>query len=177
MSEARPRPLTTEEVAYLLRATGEAITAALVGVGADIGAWHPGDGEWCVKECLGHLLEAELRGFAGRIRLILEEPGVKIKGWDQVRIQRERNDDARSLDDLVQAFAEMREDSAKLVEGLMNTDLDKSCEHDFAGTLRIEDLLHEWVYHDANHHRQIQANVQAFVWPSMGNGQRFNEPH
>ena len=177
MSAAQPRPLTTEEVAYLLRATGEAITAALVGVGADVGAWHPGDGEWCVKECLGHLLEAELRGFAGRIRLILEEPGVKIKGWDQVRIQRERNDDARSLDDLVQAFAEMREDSAKLVEGLMNTDLDKSCEHDFAGTLRIEDLLHEWVYHDANHYRQIQANIQAYVWPSMGNSQRFNEPH
>jgi hypothetical protein len=25
--------------------------------------------------------------------------------------------------------------------------------------------------------RQIQANIHAYVWPSMGNSQRFNEPH
>ena len=174
---AEPRPLTTEEVAHLLRATGEAITAELVGVGADIAGWHPAAGEWCVKECLGHLMEAERRGFAGRIRQILEEPGLKIKGWDQVQVQKDRNDDARSLDELVESFAEMRADSINLVEGLMNTDLDKSCEHDFAGTLRIEDLLHEWVHHDRNHYRQIQANIQAYVWPSMGNSQRFSEPH
>ena len=177
MSETPPRPLTTEEVARLLSATGDAISVALAGVGADVAAWHPAPGEWSVKECLGHMLEAEGRGFAGRIRQILERPGLRIKDWDQLQVQRDRNDDARPLDELLGAFAEIRAESVVLVEGLMNTDLDKSCEHDFAGTLRISDLLHEWVHHDANHHRQIEANLQAYVWPSMGNSQRFSQSH
>jgi hypothetical protein len=44
------------------------------------------------------------------------------------------------------------------------------------GHLRIGDLLHEWVHHDRNHHKQMLANVQAFVWPHMGNAQRFSRP-
>jgi hypothetical protein len=177
VSADRARPLTTDEVARLLRATGDALQAELSGVGDDVAAWHPAPGEWCVKECLGHMLEAEARGFAGRIRQILERPGLRIAGWDQAAVQKARNDDARALDELLGAFTEVREGSVELVEGLMNTDLDKSCEHDFAGTLRISDLLHEWVHHDANHYRQIQANIQAFVWPSMGNSRRFSQPH
>lgn len=41
--------------------------------------------------------------------------------------------------------------------------------------LQAAELLHEWVHHDANHLRQILANVQAFTWPQMGNAQRFSE--
>jgi hypothetical protein len=33
--------------------------------------------------------------------------------------------------------------------------------------------MHEWVHHDANHDRQILANIQAAVWPHMGNAQLF----
>jgi hypothetical protein len=177
VSEAQARPLTTDEVARLLRATGDAIAAELSGLGDDVAAWHPAPGEWCVKECLGHIIEADTRGFGGRIRLILEEPGRRVPDWDQRQVQKDRNDDAKPLEELLTAFLELRTDSVKLVEGLMNTDLDKSCEHSFAGTLRVEDLLHEWVHHDANHYRQMQANIQAFVWPSMGNSQKFSQPH
>jgi hypothetical protein len=38
----------------------------------------------------------------------------------------------------------------------------------------VADLLHEWVHHDRNHLKQLLANVQAFVWPHMGNAQRFS---
>ena len=34
-----------------------------------------------------------------------------------------------------------------------------------------------WLHHDRNHVRQLFANVQAYVWPSMGNSQRFSQPH
>ena len=174
---AEPRPLDTGEVTRLLRATGQAISADLTGMSAEIAGWHSAGGEWCVKECLGHMVEAERRGFAGRIRQILQEPGLRIKDWDQVQVQKDRNDDARPLPELLSEFEEIRADSLSLVEGLTKTDLGKSCEHDFAGTLRIKDLLHEWIHHDLNHYRQIQGNVQDYVWPSMANAQRFSEPH
>jgi hypothetical protein len=164
-------------VARLLRGTGEAIAVDLGGMSADVAGWHPAPGEWCVKECVGHLIEAEGRGFAGRIRQILEEPGLQVNDWDQVQVQKDRNDDARPLEDLVSEFIERRGESVTLVRGLRNTDLDKFCVHDFAGVLRIEDLLHEWLHHDRNHYRQLEANIQAYVWPSMGNSQRFSQPH
>jgi hypothetical protein len=92
-----------------------------------------------------------------------------------VQVQKDRNDDRRPLHELVEAFSEMRADSLKLVEGLMNTDLAKSCVHEKVGELRVEDLLHDWVYHDRNHYRQLLANIQAYVWPSMGNARRFED--
>jgi hypothetical protein len=33
--------------------------------------------------------------------------------------------------------------------------------------------MHEWVHHDRNHLKQLLANVQARVWPEMGNARRF----
>jgi hypothetical protein len=88
-------------------------------------------------------------------------------------VQKDRQDDRRPLRELVAAFSEMRADSLALVEGLMNTDLGKHCVHEKVGELRVEDLLHDWVYHDHNHYRQLLAVIQAYVWPSMGNARRF----
>ena len=55
-------------------------------------------------------------------------------------------------------------------------DLARAGRHPHVGRLSIADLLAEWVHHDRNHQRQILANVQAYVWPHMGNAQRFSRP-
>src|ERR1700730_15086482 len=85
-------PLRTEQVSLLLRATNSAMLAETNQMRASMAAWHPAEGEWCVKECIGHMLEAEDRGFAGRIRRILEQPGRRDADWNQVEVQRLRND-------------------------------------------------------------------------------------
>jgi hypothetical protein len=48
-------------------------------------------------------------------------------------------------------------------------------EHPDVGELRVADLLHEWVHHDRAHLKQLLTNVQAYVWPNMGNAQKFSE--
>lgn len=169
----RARPLTTEEVEQLLRAAAATIRAETEGMAEDLAAWHPGGTEWCVKECIGHIMEAEQRGFYGRINLILEEPGRPLKTWDQVEVQRARNDCEKPLDEVVDAFLEMRNRSVALVSTLRNVDLDKGGEHEVVGHLEVQDLLHEWVHHDRNHVRQLMANVQDLAWASMGNARRF----
>lgn len=141
----------------------------------DVASWHPTENEWSIKECLGHMVETESHGFAGRIRRILAEPGRIERGWDQAQVEADREDDRRPLGELVEAFSEMRADSVKLVEGLLKTDLSRVCFHEQVGELRVEDLLHEWVHHDRNHYRQMLANVQAYVWSSMGNARRFSD--
>jgi hypothetical protein len=127
-------------------------------------------------EVLGHLIESEQRGFAGRIRLILAEDGRRLEGWDQEAVARARRDCARDPAALLAEFAALRTASIALVDALRPPDLDRRGEHPKVGTLRVRDLLHEWVYHDRNHIAQMLAAVQAAAWPHMGNAQRFSLP-
>src|ERR1700694_2867374 len=64
-------PLTPEEVAGLLRSSATAIETELEAMPRELASWRPAEGEWCALEVVGHLIEAERRGFAGRIRLLL----------------------------------------------------------------------------------------------------------
>ena len=170
---AATRPLHPREIASLLQSMSSALAAELNASPDEVVAWHPAPGEWCAKECLGHLLEAERRGFNGRIRTILAQAEPRLPGWDQQAVERERNDCARSASDLLAEFTWLRADSVALVHGLSPADLERGGTHDVVGYVRVKDLIHEWVHHDRNHFRQLQANLQAYVWPTMGNCQKF----
>ena len=168
-----PEPLQPATLAGLLEASAGAIAAEMRALGDDA-RWHPAVGEWCANEVLGHILEAERRGFNGRIRTILAEPDAKFEGWDQRGIAAARQDCGRVPAELVAEFLEIRDDSIVLVRSLTPADLGRSGVHAVVGRLRIADLAAEWVHHDRNHARQVLANTQARVWSQMGNAQRFS---
>jgi len=172
-TDTAPRALVPREVAALLDSTRSAVVAEMTALSDAILAWHPAPGEWCAKECLGHLLEAERRGFNGRIRTILTQDEPFLPGWDQLAVGRARNDCQRPSADLIGEFKTLRADSVALVQGLSDSDLQRGGTHEKVGFVRVSDLLHEWIHHDRNHFRQLQANIQAFVWPTMGNCQKF----
>src|SRR5207244_13626705 len=83
-------PLGTAQIAELLESTCALIEAEMKALGDDGCRWHFKDGEWCVNECVGHLIEAEKRGFAGRIRDLIA--GKPIQSWDQAQVARDRRD-------------------------------------------------------------------------------------
>lgn len=169
-------PLTPTDVAALLAATAAALRAELSALPPVMHGWRPGRDEWCVKEILGHLIEAERRGFAGRIRTILDEDAPRLQSWDQEAVARERRDAERTGDELLGEFAALRTASIALVRGLGAADLRRLGHHPTIGEVTIGDLLNEWVYHDRDHFRQVLANVQAAVWSTMGNTRQFYEP-
>jgi hypothetical protein len=168
-----PKMLTPREVAGALGAMATVVRAELTALPDQVVAWHPAQGEWCVKEALGHLIEAEQRGFAGRIRIILANDEPEFIAWDQAAVERARNDCARDLTDLLDEFSRIRAESLDLVLGLNDADLQRGGMHPHVGHLRVNDLLHEWVYHDRNHVRQMFANLQSYVFPNMGNCRGF----
>jgi hypothetical protein len=169
-----PSRLTPPEVAQFLRATVTALAAELSALPPAALVWHPAPGEWCVKEVLGHLIESEARGFAGRVRIILAGDEPQLEGWDQEAVAASRQDCGNDLRRLLGELATLRQESVRLVEGLGEADLSRGGQHPQVGHLRVGDLLNEWIHHDRNHMRQILANVQTFVWPHMGNAQRFS---
>ena len=169
-------PLTPREVAALLRSAGAMIRAEVGAAPRAVVTHHPRPGEWCALEVLGHLIEADRRGFDGRIRILLREDAPALAAWDQDAVARARGDCARPARELIDEFLALRRESVALVSGLRAADLVRVGRHPKVGDLTVRDLLHEWVHHDRNHLRQIQAGVQAAVWPHMGNAQRFSVP-
>lgn len=167
--------LDIERIAALLAATSATVMAELTALG-DAGGWRPDPGEWSANECVGHLIEAERRGFAGRIRHILAEDRPVLVTWDQPSVAAARRDHERDGGELAADLAELRADSLVLVRSLTPNDLTRVGRHPVVGDLRVDELLGEWVHHDRNHVRQLLAVTQARVWGQMGNARRFIRP-
>ena len=164
--------LGPERVASFLEASCALIVAELAALGPD-SAWHRAPGEWCANEVVGHLVEAEKRGFAGRIRRILASDRPALEAWDQAAVAKERGDCARLADSLWMEFMGVRHDGVALVRSLKPADLDRAGLHPKVGELRVRWLLQEWVHHDRNHTKQLLTIAQERAWPHMGNAQGF----
>jgi DinB superfamily len=167
-------------IAGLLRASATIVAAELAGLDGAAG-WRPAPGEWSANECVGHLIEAERRGFAGRIRRIVDagkgdHPHLPpdLESWDPPSVAAARRDHLREPSELVDEFLSLRADGVAMVRTLTAADLARSGVHPVVGPLRVDELLGEWVHHDRNHIRQLLAVTQARVWGQMGNARRFS---
>lgn len=172
----RPDPLTPAQVADLIEGSAAIVLAEMRALGERAG-WRPEPGEWSANECVGHLIEAERRGFAGRIRQILAAPvdcSATLEGWDPPAVAAARHDDLRPALELADEFGALRADSVGLVRGLSAGDLPRFGNHPEVGSLRVDELLGEWVHHDRNHIRQLLEVTQRRVWDQMGNARRFS---
>ena len=168
-------PLDVGAIARLLGSTLVAVEVELSALGPNAG-WRPADGEWCANEVVGHLVEAERRGFAGRIRAILASDRPLLERWDQPAVAAARRDDLRPAAELAAEFRSVRLDSLDLVASLQPSDLARVGVHPRVGELRVGELLGEWVHHDREHLRQLLAVVQRRVWGQMGATRRFSDP-
>ena len=163
-----------EEIADLLRTSGHAFASTLDALPPEAAAWHRAPGEWCVNESVGHIVEAEKRGFAGRIRIILGADEPDLQTWDQQAIAKERKDCERPPSELKDELMTIRNESVNLIRSLRPENMTRGGMHPEVGRLTVNELLHEWVHHDTNHLKQALSNVQAYVWSRMGNAQRFS---
>ncbi len=171
-----PPAISPATIADLLAASAATAVAELIALG-DLAGWRPAPGEWSANECVGHMIEAERRGFAGRVRRILAAEArsgpVQLEGWDPPAVAEARRDHLRAGAELAAEFDALRSESIRLVRGLRPGELGRSGIHPDVGSLRVDELLGEWVHHDRNHIRQLLAVTQARVWDQMGNARRF----
>ena len=167
------RALTVAQVATLLQASVPILKAELAALPEPVTHFCPAAGEWSVSEVSGHLIETEARGFAGRIQRILMQPGYVCAPWDPLLVARDRRDNEKSAAALFAQFTTWRAESVVLLQTLTAEQLVRTAEHPVVGLLSINDLLHEWVFHDRNHVKQIMSNLQALVYVTSCNTHRF----
>lgn len=169
-------PWSPDRIADLVQASTTAIVAEVRALGADATV-RPAPGEWCANEVVGHLLEADRRGFFGRILVIGAEDRPRLATWDQATVAASRADHLRDPDELIAELGAARAADLDLVRRLDPETLGRAGIHPEVGELTVADILHEWVHHDRAHLAQVLAITQALAWPRMGNARRFSEPN
>jgi DinB superfamily len=169
-------PLDLREIARVLQTTPNVLRHFVTQLPDRATAWHPGPGRWCIREVVGHLTEEDKRDFVGRIQVMLEHDEPRLAINDQDAVARMRHDCAKRIDFLLDEFSSVRSESVEFVLSLKKAELHRAGVHPRIDRIRVVELLHEWIYHDLNHIKQISANVQHFLWAHLGNMKRFYEP-
>lgn len=167
--------LSPDAIAALLLASAHAIAAEATALGPR-STTRPAEGEWCANEIIGHLIEAESRGFNGRIRAILATDEPTLATWDQPAVAAARDDRSKRTDRLLEELAELRADSLALVRDLDAADQARRGIHPAIGPLTVGEIIHEWVHHDREHLAQLLEVSRTFAWAGMGAARRFTEP-
>lgn len=115
-----------------------------------------GPESWSPFDVMGHLIHAEEADWIPRARIILEygesrtfEPFDRLAMFEKSR--------GKSLDDLLDRFAQLREESLQELEAmnLRPEMLGKRGMHPELGVVTLSQLLSTWVVHDLGHIGQI----------------------
>ena len=176
MSESSVPSVSVPEIVALMRASTDAAAAEVRALGQRA-CTRPAPGEWSANEVIGHLIEADRRGFVGRVRTALASDRPTFERWDQPAVAAARRDDERDPQELVGEFLDGRKADLAFVGELDDASLGRAGIHPVVGELTVANILHEWVHHDREHLGQMYAISQALVRPAMGNARKFSDPN
>ncbi len=115
-----------------------------------------GGESWSPYDITGHLINADQTNWIPRIQTILDH-GESHPFGPFNRFAHLKNSKGKSLSDLLQTFAIVREISLKVLQDLNITPekLSLKGKHPDFGTVTLSQLISCWVVHDLNHISQI----------------------
>ncbi len=162
MSESPERTtFDLDEAIAVLERTPSVLRAWLSGLSA---AWieaDEGPDSWNAFDIVGHLIHGERTDWIARARIVLEHgesrPFDPFDRFAQFELSK-----GRSLDELLDEFADLRRHNLEILRGLElgAAEFDRAGRHPELGRVTLGELLATWVAHDLGHIAQI-ARVMA----------------
>jgi len=152
------------ELADLLerfRRGAEMIAVATTGAaGAELD-FHPGDGQWSVRQIVCHLADAELVG-ADRFRRVIAEENPTLIGFDQEAWARNLDYAHRKMSAALDSFRRLRGENHELLKGQPEAAFGRIGTHSERGPMTLLDLLRTYAEHAENHARQLRDVRQKY---------------
>ena len=155
------RAFALDEATAVLARTPAALDAMLRGLPD---AWiqgHEGGETWSPFDIVGHLIHGDQTDWVTRARIILEHGEArafeKFDRFAQFELSK-----GRTLDSLLDEFADLRRASLRELAtlGITDADLERRGTHPGLGVVTLGQLLATWVAHDLDHVVQV-ARVMA----------------
>jgi hypothetical protein len=135
---------------------------------------HEGGDTWSPIDIVGHLIHGERTDWIPRIRRILDHDGsVAFEPFD--RLAQFQESAGKSLPDLLDEFARLRQDNVRELAALRvdETQLSRPGLHPSLGAVTLGQVLATWVAYDLDHVTQI-ARVMAMQYAEeVGPGRAY----
>jgi hypothetical protein len=150
------RQFAIEEATDILARTPSTINALLRGLPASWTLGHEGGQTWSPFDVVGHLIHGEQTDWIPRVKIILTHGEARaFEKFD--RLAQFTVSSGRTLPDLLDDFARLREENLRELSslGLTDADLARTGRHPELGLVTLRQLLATWVAHDLDHVVQI----------------------
>ena len=147
---------TLTDTISLLRHTPAALDALLRDLPESWTQQNEGDGTWTAFDVVGHLIHGEKTDWIPRARRILEHG--ESRPFDKFdRFAQQRESAGKSLGQLLDEFATLREERLRELESMQLTpeQLALRGSHPTLGTVTLSQLLATWAAHDLTHLHQL----------------------
>ena len=134
--------------------------------------WQPSPDRWSVSMVLAHLADVEIQGFVKRFRAMVTEESPFLPAYDQHALFRsgERFDGPEQLE----LFRERRQSTLGWLASLPDEAGGRRGRHEELGVITVDQLLHEFAFHDLGHIRQVAELYRSKAYyPHMGGFQRY----
>lgn len=145
----------------VLASTPQALVALLESLPADLWTWSPAPGEWSPQDVLAHLLHVETAVIPVRVRRMLEADGAPLPSAAPAPAPGVPGE-------MLAAWRAAREQNLAFLRTLTPAQLAQGGEHARYGHISAREHIIEWAYHDLEHVRQLQATVEARLYPAIG---------
>lgn len=159
-----------QQIAKTLTET-PAVLHALLGNLDDATLSKKKDGDWSIKEVIGHLIEGDKGAFRERIAEIIAG-AEEITPVSPTAPLEPRNDQGRSIEELLAELEQERVTSAEFILSLNRSDLSKESLFPKYGMFNAGDFVYEWPYHDHDHVQQILSILKSNYLPLMSDTMR-----
>lgn len=159
MSAKRP-PASIAEVVRLLEVQLARVPQVFAGRSDEDLSHHAMPDDWCAKQILGHLIEAEGEVFAMLIPGLIGRDAPD--GW-QNEPDMVREECAADADELLNRWRLLRERGVRLARSLTEEDLSRTSDLNWHGgaTETVGDLFRHWPYHTDVHAGQAIEAMRA----------------
>jgi DinB superfamily len=153
---ANHHPLSLTETVALLIRTPAALDALLRGLPDRWALSNEGKDTWSPFDIVGHLIFGERTDWMPRVRIILQSGETRpFDPFDRFAQEKESQD--KSLEQLLDTFARLREENLAELRALnlKPQDLQRRGRHPELGVVTLSQLLATWAVHDLTHLHQL----------------------
>jgi len=151
-----PTPFTVSETIALLIRTPATLNALLRGLPDTWTAHNEGPDTWSPFDIVGHLISGERRDWIPRLQILLQHGEARpFDPFD--RFAQFKESEGKSLEELLDTFAELREENLAKLQALnlQPKDFARKGMHPSLGPVTLSELLATWAAHDLTHLHQL----------------------
>jgi uncharacterized damage-inducible protein DinB len=147
------------EIIEALRLLPERVSEEVKGLSEEELRFRPGEGQWSLKEVIGHLRDFAEIDHDRLCRMITQERPLLV-GYDQEALVRERNYQEADLQVVLEELASCRRETVQVLTELVDASWTRTGRHQERGTFSIRQHVEHLVRHEAMHLEHIRALKQ-----------------